>query len=75
MFKYMDMAFEKEQQEAEKDKFETWLNHMSRTFTQSHMGDPGTEFKNAKKEFEGTISPFDNVPSQKELAWDFEKKS
>lgn len=75
LFKYMDMAFEADEAKAEKERFEIWLNHMSRKFTQSQFGDPGNDFKNAQKEFEQALAPVSNAPKQKELAWDFEKES
>lgn len=70
LLQYMDMTLEREKKNAEKEQLEWWIDYLSRTFSQQPMGNPDSQYIQAKRDFERMLMPTPKAPTRV-YEWDF----
>ena len=73
----MDMALEKDEEEAEKEKHRIWMQYLSLIYSQKSEGKEPAKLSQARNEFVKSIQPTvkneqNKVPA-KVYHWDFKK--
>lgn len=70
----MEMAIEKEKEEAEQEKARMYIQYLSNIFSRPQQGKPDAKFTRAKKEFERLLMPDNNSEKDSKQAyeWDFD---
>lgn len=73
----MDMELEKDEAEAEKERYRIWMHYLSLLYSQRPEGKEPPKLKQARDEFVNAIKPQEKQPDQigpaKVYDWDFEK--
>lgn len=77
LFKFMEMALEERQQEAEQERARMFIQYLSNIFSQPMQEKPSPKFLRAKREFEQLLSgEAEQQPKKpaKVYEWDFERE-
>lgn len=74
LLKYMELEIKKDEAEAKKDKFNRWLDYLSRTFSQPLYGPESSDRKRSREAFLTIIRPeVDTKAPEKNYEWNFEQ--
>ena len=73
ILKFMDMALEQEQSEAEHERAKMYIQYLSNVFSQQQEGKPDPKFMQAKREFEKMLKPETPQGPAEIYDWDFER--